>query len=102
VAISARASEQRLRIVKDFSLSEAKTKNVAAAIKALSADGTDSALIVDGDNDALKRGAKNLAKARYLNDAGINVQDVLGHRTLIITESAAKRIADRLTGEGEE
>jgi large subunit ribosomal protein L4 len=102
VAISARASEQRLRIVKDFSLSEAKTKNVAAVVKALSADGSDSALIVDGENEGLKRSAKNLASARYLDDAGLNVHDILGHRTLIMTESAAKRISDRLTGEGEE
>ncbi len=100
VALSLRAKEGGLRIVKDFNLDEIKTKKVVEALDAL---GASNALIVDGDNEVLKKSARNLARSRYLHQAGINVYDILNHRDLVLTESAVKAIVARMTGdEGEE
>ena len=97
-ALSVRAKEGNLRIVKDFELAETKTKNVVAALDKL---GTAKALIVDGDNEPLKKSARNLADSRYIHLDGINVYDVLKYPGLIVTESAAKKIEAKLLGEEE-
>jgi large subunit ribosomal protein L4 len=95
-ALSVRAKEGNLRIVKDFELGEIKTKTVVAALDKL---GTAKALIVDGDNDNLKKSARNLADSRYIHLDGINVYDVLKYPGLVVTESAAKQIEAKLLGE---
>lgn len=98
-ALSLRAKEGGLKIVKDFELSEIKTKSVVAALSKLGAGDT---LIVDGENEKLAKSARNLPKTRYLHHDGVNVYDILKHPGLIITESAAKAIQARLLGEGSE
>ena len=96
VALSVRNSEGSLKIVKDFNLESHKTSGVVNILKNFSAPNT---LIVDVENQNLQKGARNLQKSRYLNVAGLNVYDILNHRTLILTEAAAKSIESRLTGQ---
>jgi large subunit ribosomal protein L4 len=95
-ALSVKAKEGNLRVVKDFALGEFKTKKVTSALDAL---GTTSAVIVDGENEHLKKSAANLAGSRYLHTDGINVYDLLKYRTLVITESAAKQVTGRILSE---
>jgi large subunit ribosomal protein L4 len=94
-AISVRAAEGGLKIVKDFELSEIKTKGVVAALEALD---TGHTLIVDGDNENLKKSARNLPKSKYIHHDGLNVYDILNHSSLVMTESAANAIVARLLG----
>jgi large subunit ribosomal protein L4 len=98
-ALSLKVREGNLRVVKDFTVGEYKTKKVIGALDKL---GAPSALIVDGENAHLKKSAHNLQGSRYLHQDGVNVYDLLKYPTLVITESAAKAISDRLLGEGEE
>jgi large subunit ribosomal protein L4 len=94
-ALSLRAKEQRLVVVKDFHLGEAKTRAVAKVLAALKAP---RALIVDGkDNTGLHRAARNLADAKFLPQDGLNVYDILRYEALIITQPAATAIGERLT-----
>ncbi len=94
-ALSIKASEGNVKIVKSFDLPEIKTK---AVVEALAKLGGGNALIVDGDNENLKKSARNLAKARYLHHDGLNVFDLLKYETLVITEAAAKALEERLVG----
>ena len=96
VALSVRNHEGSLKIVKDFQLTDHKTSGVQKVLETL---GTTNALIVDADSKNLQLGTRNLAKSRYLNVSGLNVYDILNHRNLILTESAAKTIESRLTGQ---
>lgn len=98
-ALSLKVQEGGLRVVKDFSLAEIKTKNVVNALGKL---GADRALIVDGENENLKKSARNLTDARYLHHDGLNVYDLLKYPSLVITESAAKAIEQRLLGTADE
>ena len=77
-------------------LTDHKTRHVQKALETL---GASNALIVDAANQNLQLGARNLPKSRYLNVGGLNVYDILNHRNLIMTESAAKAIERRLTGQ---
>ena len=96
VALSVRNHEGSLKIVKDFDLTDHKTSGVQKVLETL---GTPNALIVDAANQNLQLGSRNLPKSRYLNVGGLNVYDILNHRNLIMTESAAKAIESRLTGQ---
>jgi large subunit ribosomal protein L4 len=87
-------------VVKDFALGEFKTKRVIGALDKL---GTARALIVDGENEQLKKSAHNLPNTRYLHQDGINVYDLLKYPQLVITESAAMAVQARILGDdGEE
>jgi large subunit ribosomal protein L4 len=101
-ALSLKLQEGNLKIVKNFTLGEMKTKGV---VKALTALKTGSTLIVDDTNDKLARAARNLSAtdvpSRYLNVKGLNVMDMLRYPSLIMTEAAAKSIQARLLGEAE-
>lgn len=98
-ALSLKVQEGGITVVKDFDLSEIKTKGVVTALGALK---TGSTLIVDDDNENLKKSVHNLPDSRYLHHKGLNVYDLLKYPSLVITERAAKAVQDRLLGnEGE-
>lgn len=94
-ALSIRAKEGGLKVVKTFELKDGKTKLVAGAIKALK---TGNTLIVDGDNEQLARSARNLPESRYLHVDGLNVVDILKYPSLVMTEAAITAITNRLLG----
>ena len=95
VALSLKVKEGGLKIIKSFELGETKTKTVIATLKTL---GTGHTLIVDGDNEQLLLSARNIPDSQYLHHAGLNVVDLLKYRSLVITESAARAIEQRLLG----
>ena len=93
-ALSLRAREQKIIVLDAFTVQAPKlTKQVAAALATL---GAQKALVVDGDNALLARGAKNLAKAKWLAPEGLNVYDVLKYDTLVITATSAKKVEEAL------
>jgi large subunit ribosomal protein L4 len=97
-ALSLRAKEQKVIVLDAFALAAPKlTKQVAAALATL---GAGNALVVDGGNALLARGAKNLPKAKWIAPEGLNVYDVLKYETLIITAPSAKQVEDALRPEG--
>lgn len=98
-ALSVRASEGGLKIVKDFTLAEIKTKAVLSVLTALEAGNT---LVVDVENENLKKSIRNLPKSKYLHVDGLNVYDILNHPGLVITESAANALQQRLLGTSDE
>lgn len=94
-ALSLRAKEQKLVVVDSFTLDAPKTKLVNKAIKAF---GGASALLVDGQNETLKKSTRNLQHAKYLAPEGLNVYDVLDHETLIMSRSTLDAVTARLKG----
>ena len=96
--LSARAQEQRLKIVSDLGLAAPSTKAMLAMLEATGA-GT-SALIVTGapDRTALKS-AHNVDGARVVPADTLNVADMLAHKTLVLTVDAVRRIEALWGGE---
>ena len=94
-ALSLRARENRLLVLDEFTLAEAKTKKMAEVLGTL---GVDSGLIVDSiDNMNLIRSVRNLVHAKYIAPEGLNVYDVLKYRTLVVTEAVARQLEERLS-----
>ena len=99
-ALSLRVSEDKLVVVDQFPVTGGKTRNVAAALATLGADGRKPrVLIVDvTDNDDLRRGARNLGDSKWIAPEGLNVYDVLNHDHLVMTQASAKLVEQALRG----
>ncbi len=95
MALSSKAQENNIVILKDAVLKSAKTKDFTKAVEKL---GWKSALIIDGDAvDAnLKKATSNLHKINVLPTIGANVLDILKHDTLVLTQSALEKLEERL------
>jgi len=93
-ALSLRAKEQKVIVLDAFTVAAPKlTKQVASVLAAL---GAGKALVIDGGNELLARGAKNLPRTKWLAPEGLNVYDVLKYDTLIITAPSAKQVEEAL------
>ena len=99
-ALSLRASEQKIVVIDNFSISGPKgsTKQVATALAALGvAQPTNKVLIVDAkDNGNLVRGSKNLPSSQWLAPEGLNVYDILRHHTVVFTHAAVQAVQTAL------
>jgi len=92
-ALSRRNQEGRLFVLEGFELQAPKTQDVAGVLSRFE---TESALIIDLDNENLSLSARNLTTSRFLDVEGLNVLDVLKHDVLMITQAAIERIGERL------
>jgi len=92
--LSLRAKENKIIILNEF-VSDGKSK---ATIKSLTKSlKLTSALVVDvKTNVKLHRAVRNLEKFDVLTPEGINLESVLRHKTLVMTQSAAKAINEAL------
>lgn len=95
MALSSKVAENNVFVLKDATLKSAKTKDFAQTAEKF---GWKSALIIDGEAvDAnLVKATANLHKINVLPTIGANVLDILKHDTLVLTESAIKKLEERL------
>lgn len=96
--LAARHAEGKLVVIDRLTLEAPKTRHLVACLAGLGIEG--SALVVlGGRDDAIQRAGRNLPRVKVILAAGLNVYDVLGHATLILTREAMEQVAARL-GEG--
>ena len=96
--LSAKAADGELKVLEKWDFTEPKTKQMAAALKALGID--KSALIVTPESDTnVIMSARNIQKIKTLPANIINVNEILSYRTLLMTE-AAVRLTEKLWGNG--
>jgi large subunit ribosomal protein L4 len=96
MALSAKAKEGTLIVLDSEKLSVAKT---SAAAKSLAKLKLDSALFVGAaDLDAnFKKSVANIKNIDFLPTIGLNVQDILKHKNLVLTKDAVAAVEKRLT-----
>ena len=95
-ALSAKAGDGELKIIRGLELDAPKTKAVAGMLGAL--EMTRSALLVTGQMDRnLLLSARNLPGAKTIPADYLNVADLLSHHGLVMTEEAVRR-AEALWG----
>ena len=93
--LSSKASAGELVIVDRFELKEAKTSEMAQALKTLGVN--DSALVVTlKPQPELVRAARNLPKMKTSPAALLNVVDLLSHRFLVISVDGVRCLEDIL------
>jgi large subunit ribosomal protein L4 len=94
-ALSAKLRDGELRVVNEFSISEAKTKVMRQTLNTLRIART--VLLVDNsDNRNLALSSRNLEGVKLVSSRDVNVYDLLGHEQVLLTEAAAKRLSEGL------
>ncbi len=92
-ALSLRASQGRLIVVRDFEWDEVKTSKAAKVFGVLAEN---NAVVVDNANCKLQLSVRNLPKVTFLPVEGLNVYDVLKHTHLVLTEPMVRSLEGAL------
>jgi large subunit ribosomal protein L4 len=95
VALSSKAANGTLIVIKDEKLAQGKASVLAKSLKTM---GVKSALIICGEQVDLnfRNAASNIMNIDVLPTIGANVYDILRRENLILTEAAVKKLEERL------
>ncbi len=95
VALSERVRHNKLVVVDDLSFKEFKTKQVLELLKSVKSQG--KVLISDsGKNEFLYRSARNIRGVNVTSSSEIDVVDILGCETMIMSVAALNDLNSRL------
>ncbi|MGQ0794498.1 MAG: 50S ribosomal protein L4 [Deltaproteobacteria bacterium] len=95
-ALSLKHRDGDLVILNDFDLPQIKTKQVAEFVKRFNLD--KALILINGDNENLKRSAGNIENVKVLKTEGLNLYDVLKFKTLILTQDSLSKVQEVLKG----
>ena len=98
VALSEKVRNNKLVVVKDFTLEKYSTKSVVAALTALTS-GVNALVSDERKDDLLFRSTRNVHGAACVAPTAINAENILRYETLVLSETAIKAIAQRIEGE---
>ena len=94
MALSARLSEDQLKVVDSLEMAEIKTKDFMGVMNNLEAK---NALVIIADNDeTIERSSRNIPKIKVLPVSGLNVYDILLHEKLIVVQNSIEKLEERL------
>ncbi|MCL4149738.1 UNVERIFIED_CONTAM: hypothetical protein GTU68_044821 [Idotea baltica] len=97
-AISARVEEGKCVVVKDFGLSEVKTKQAADVLAACGIErGVKALVVLPADSVVEAKSMRNLPRVKVISENGINVYDILNAEYLVFVESAFDVVHERLS-----
>ncbi|OGW61881.1 MAG: 50S ribosomal protein L4 [Nitrospirae bacterium RBG_16_64_22] len=92
MALSARAHDDGLRIVDSLGVQGAKTREVAAILRALGLEGKTVLLVTAANDPLLFRAARNIPGVQIREASSINAHDVLGSEVLLMTPESVERL----------
>ncbi|MBP6875144.1 MAG: 50S ribosomal protein L4 [Candidatus Eisenbacteria bacterium] len=93
-ALSAKAGSGEVRIIEDFRVQEAKTREVARVMKSLELYASKCLLVVPEHDAALARAARNLPRLAVREYRLLNPYEVLHCDCLLVMESAVPKMEE--------
>ncbi len=94
-ALALKQRQGELFVVSDIALAEPKTKCMAAFLSRLEL-GKSILIVIPTENALVERTARNLPGVKVLRSEGLNVYDLLHHRSVLFTRDAIMRVSERL------
>jgi large subunit ribosomal protein L4 len=95
-ALSGKLRDGELKVVQAFSLGDHKTRNAMNVLAKLEAGRT--VLVIDnGENKNLALGLRNLKGVTLMPTKDVSVFHLLGHQSVLLSESAAMKFSEALT-----
>jgi len=82
-------------VIDELAVAEPRTREVAAALKALDIDRS-CLIAIDSYNPSLWKSARNIPRVSMKHVDEINAYDLLRHRRLLITRAALDRLVESL------
>jgi large subunit ribosomal protein L4 len=94
-ALSGKVRDGELKVVQAFSFADHKAKNAMGTLAKLESGRT--VLLVDnGENRNLTLGVRNLKGVTLLATKDVNAFHLLGHKTVLLSEAAARKFSEAL------
>ncbi len=94
-ALSAKALEESILVVEALTFDAPKTKEFATVLKSLPV-GKKALVVTDVPEDNVALSARNIPGVTVIDANSINVLDVVGHETLILTKAAVEKVEEVL------
>ncbi|MCF8036348.1 MAG: 50S ribosomal protein L4 [Desulfobacteraceae bacterium] len=94
MALSAKYQDNEIIVLDGFALDQVKTKAVASVLRNLSLE--KPLIVINEADEKLELSSRNIPGAKVLRVEGLNVYDILNHKTLVLLEPSIKGIEGRL------
>lgn len=96
-ALSMKAQDQQIMIVDDFTIQDAKTKQMFGVLKSLKLDNTKTVLLVPAYDRNLWLAGRNIPKLTIMEASNVSTYDILNNQMLLILKSAIPVLAQTFT-----
>jgi large subunit ribosomal protein L4 len=100
-ALTAKAAAGQIVVVDNVDVTEAKTKVIVGMLKALELNDNNVLLVLPTKNELVQRSAGNLDNVKTLQSGYLNIRDVLGYDTLLLSKDAVTHIETWLGGQSD-
>ncbi|MDA9762060.1 50S ribosomal protein L4 [Desulfobacterales bacterium] len=94
MALSSKFKDDDILILDQFELEKIKTKAFSEIAGNLNME--NALIVIDQQNENLELSSRNLPEFKVMRSEGLNVYDILKHRTLVLLEASVKAIEGRL------
>jgi len=94
-ALSAKAKNSQILILKDFGLKEPKTRDAAKVLSSIGS-GRKMTVILTSKDEVAKKSIRNIPKIKAVDVEQINVYDVLNNEVLVLTQDALGVLSEGL------
>ena len=99
-ALSQRLNESALTIVEDLQFEDYKTKRVIEVLSSLGLDDQSTLIVIDDPSPTIEASARNLPGVTVIRSEGVNVYDLLRHKSVLMTKAAIEKLQARLVASG--
>ena len=94
MALSSKLKDENILILDQFELDEIKTRAFSEVVANLNME--NALIIIDQENENLALSSRNISEFKVMRFEGLNVYDILKHKTLVLLEDSVKAIEGRL------
>ena len=94
MALSARFSENNMIVLDGFELADIKSKQFAEVMKKL--DIENGLIVIPEKNENLEKSSRNVHGYKVIPADGLNVYDILLHRSLVVLQPCLGQLEERL------
>jgi large subunit ribosomal protein L4 len=96
-ALSQQLQESALTVVEDLQLENYNTKRIVEVLASLSLSATSTLIVIDEPNPTVEASARNLQGVSVIRSEGVNVYDLLRHKSVLMTRAAVEKLQARLS-----
>lgn len=95
-ALSTKAKNGQILVVEDFTFEQPKTKEFLQVLNNINADSRKSLFVTPDRDQTLYLSGRNLEGAGVVEAGNLNTYEIVNTNTLILSESAVKKIEERV------
>jgi large subunit ribosomal protein L4 len=101
-ALSQQLQESALTVVDDLQVEEFKTKRIAGILSSLGLAADSTLIVIDEPNAMVEASTRNLPGVSVIRSEGVNVYDLLRHKSILMTKAAVEKLQARLADSASE